>query len=329
MKNKIFILISLSVIFTLFFTDKLNILGSIINPSKIIEETSLSPEIYFCSEYDCEDLLINLIKSSNESIRCAFYDLTSYNVIDVLENTKVDMKLVVDKENTEKLKQLNYVDNKNTRQLMHDKFCVFDGKIVLTGSFNPTERAFQNDNNVIIIYSRYLAKNYESEFEELWNGEFGSGKSVEYPVIYFNGKITENYFCPEDSCSKNIIKKLNSARNSIYFMAFTFTHQEIADTLITKQKEGIEVKGVTEKFQSNTWTQYHRLKDNGIDVKWDSNPYMMHHKVFIIDNKTVITGSFNPTKSADEENDENVLIIQDENIAREYLKEFDRVFGEA
>ncbi len=48
----------------------------------------------------------------------------------------------------------------------------------------------------------------------------------------------------------------------------------------------------------------------------------MHHKVLIIDEETVITGSFNPTKNGDEGNDENVLIIHDKEIAKKFLGEF-------
>ena len=52
----------------------------------------------------------------------------------------------------------------------------------------------------------------------------------------------------------------------------------------------------------------------------------MHHKVFIIDNKTVITGSFNPTEGADTRNDENILIMHDKNIAQSFIKEFENLY---
>jgi len=64
-----------------------------------------------------------------------------------------------------------------------------------------------------------------------------------------------------------------------------------------------------------------------MDVKKDSNKYNMHHKVFIIDNETVVTGSYNPTSSGDEKNDENILIIHDKGIAKKFLDEFDRVWA--
>jgi len=65
----------------------------------------------------------------------------------------------------------------------------------------------------------------------------------------------------------------------------------------------------------------------GMNVKKDTNKYKMHHKVFIIDNETVVTGSFNPTASAENKNDENIIIIKDKVIAGSFLKEFDGLWG--
>jgi phosphatidylserine/phosphatidylglycerophosphate/cardiolipin synthase-like enzyme len=62
-----------------------------------------------------------------------------------------------------------------------------------------------------------------------------------------------------------------------------------------------------------------------VPVKVDGNKYTMHHKVIVIDNSIVVTGSFNFTKSADTENDDNVLVIYDPAVAKQYLDEFDRI----
>ena len=59
-------------------------------------------------------------------------------------------------------------------QLSHNKFCVIDDRIITTGSMNPTDNgADKNNNNLLVIYSKYLSLNYEDEFKELWNGSFG------------------------------------------------------------------------------------------------------------------------------------------------------------
>jgi hypothetical protein len=93
-----------------------------------------------------------------------------------------------------------------------------------------------------------------------------------------------------------------------------------------KSSEGVKVKGIYEKKNMKDST-YDLLRYQGADVKGDDNPYNMHHKVFVIDNRTVITGSFNPTGAGDYRNDENIIIIDDERIASEYLKEFEFVWN--
>ena len=110
-------------------------------------------------------------------------------------------------------------------------------------------------------------------------------------------------------------------------MTFSFTHDGIGQTLIDKYNQGARIQGILEKTGGSEYSEYHTLKNNSMEVKWDEYKYNMHHKVFVIDNKTVITGSFNPTKSGDKSNDENVLIIHDEDLAKKYLEEFERVWN--
>jgi len=331
MKTKLKIIIASLLMFMFILVNERDKLGSIVSivpkETSVPRETSESPSVYFCPEDDCEGHLVDLIKSADESVHCAFYDLDLEKVIDELKEGK-SVKLVIDKDNTEEVRELNFVENEYAEGLMHNKFCIIDDKIILTGSFNPTERGnFYNNNNLIIISSKYLAENYKAEFEELWDKKFASGEKVRYQTVYLNGKEIENYFCPEDSCTEHVIETLNEAEESIYFMTFFFTSNDIGDVLIAKHEVGIDIKGVIEKRSTSEWSEYQRLEEKGIDVKLDNNKYTMHHKVFIIDNKILITGSFNPTKSANEKNDENILIIHDERIAREYLKEFERVWN--
>jgi phosphatidylserine/phosphatidylglycerophosphate/cardiolipin synthase-like enzyme len=132
-------------------------------------------------------------------------------------------------------------------------------------------------------------------------------------------------FCPEDKCVKNIANEIINAKKSIKFMVFSFTDETIAEIIITQSKK-IEVTGIVEKAQSNVQgSKFQYLKNNKVNVSLDNNKYYMHHKVFIIDDETVITGSMNPTNSGNLRNDENIIIIKDERIAKKYLEEFDRI----
>ena|SRR3989338_6982806 len=112
-------------------------------------------------------------------------------------------------------------------------------------------------------------------------------------------------------------------------MTFSFTHDGIANILLLKNVDGIEVKGVMELKQISEYSEFERLLQNQVEVRKDGNKYNLHHKVFIVDEKTVITGSFNPTANGDQKNDENVIIIEDDAIAKEFVEEFWKVYEEA
>jgi phosphatidylserine/phosphatidylglycerophosphate/cardiolipin synthase-like enzyme len=304
-----------------------NTTGNAINIQK---ETISEPLVYFCPRDGCEDIWIDYVNRANISIHCALYDLDLKNLSKAFseKSKEVDVKLVIDKDNINEVIGGKNIVYDNDNQLMHNKFCIFDNKIVTTGSFNPTYNdAYKNNNNIIIIESKNLAMNYELEFNELWNYNFGKGHKTIDPILYFNNKKYENYFCPEDDCQKQVIDALNRAEESIYFMTFSFTDSYISKVLIAKKKQGLDVKGIGEsKRFSMQFEQYNFLNENGVETKNDKNQYTLHHKVFIIDNQTVILGSYNPTKAATEKNDENMLIVHDRDIANRFLEEFSLLF---
>jgi len=306
---------------------KSSVTGSAVG--KIPEESGREIEVYFCPRDDCEDKLYNFLNDSDKSINCALFELNLESIKKLLseKSKKIDVKLVVDEQYYDEVSELDFARKDNSNQLSHNKFCVVDSKKVFTGSFNPTERdSYFNNNNMVLIYSEIIASNYEDEFYELWDGIFGEGDNVENPVINYNGIILKNYFCPDDLCSERVINELRKAKDNICFMTFSFTHNRIGNMLALKLSEGVSVKGVYEKKNLKDST-YDMLVYQGADVKVDDNPYNLHHKVFIIDNKTVVTGSFNPTKSGDNKNDENIIIIQDKDIAEMFLDEFEFVWN--
>jgi len=311
--------------------NKLNTYKNVYEPAPVYEKTA-EVKVYFCPMDNCEEVYLNLFNSSSASINCAFYDVKD-SIINELKKkqNKVDVKLVIDDEYYNKILNLS---NENVNQinakkdykgLMHNKFCIIDNKKIITGSTNPTENGFNiNNNNIIIIESVYLSENYMEEFDELWNGIFKSGKKVKYPAIYLNNKRYENYFCPEDECEEHILEALKKAKKSVYFMTFSFTSDKIGNYLISRKD--LIVKGVFEKSQNNKYSEYEKIKGSGIEVVFDKNKRNMHHKVFIIDESVVITGSYNPTQNGDESNDENVLIIHDALIAKRFVDEFWRIY---
>ncbi|MBD3203564.1 hypothetical protein GF327_04670 [Candidatus Woesearchaeota archaeon] len=293
------------------------ILASCSISSNVVKEPETEIEVYFCPEDSCLKEIIELSDSSQD-IKCAFFDLDIPELIKALKEKNAEV--IIEDKNALKDFSSGY-----SYALMHNKFCIFDKKIILTGSMNPTERGnYYNNNNIVIINSKHLAQNYIEEFEELSKNIYGKGKKVPNPVIFFGKKKIKNYFCPEDNCKLHVINELKKAEKSIYFMTYSFTDEDIGNLLFNKNYLGVDVKGILEKRQISTYSRYDDLKEFSII---DKNPYTMHHKVFIIDNKTVITGSYNPTKNANENNDENILIIHDKTVADKFIEEFNHLLN--
>lgn len=286
-------------------------------------------DLYFCPQDDCEQVLLDFLDKAQESIYCALFEVGLESIKNkLLEKEKeIEVKVVTD---DTYLKKMDYpFVQADSWGLMHNKYCVTDGQKVATGSMNPTYNGVnKNNNNLLLIESYLLAKNYQNEFQEMWAGKFKSGERVKNPVVRINNMTIENYFCPEDNCAYHIKEELKRAEQSIYFLTFSFTHEGIANILLLKHLAGIPIKGVMENRQINKYSQFSRLEYQGIDVVKDGNPQSMHHKVFIIDGKTVITGSFNPTSGGDSKNDENILIIRDKETAKLFLQEFARVYDQ-
>ena len=216
--------------------------------------------------------------------------------------------------------------------LMHNKFWIFDGQIVWTGSTNITENGiFKQDNNVIVIHSPELATIYEREFQEMWDGQFGprSPSTLDEQIVTVNGSRIVVVFTSEDPALENaIVPIVRSATTSIRFLTFSFTDYPLADAMSQRHQAGVDVAGVFERVGSETEAaELRTLMCRKVPVKQDGNPSFMHHKLIVVDERIVITGSMNYSTNAETNNDENVIIIDNAEIARLYLQEVDRVWN--
>jgi len=279
-----------------------------------------SISVYFCPESNCSSIISGEIAKNNEYVHCAFYDANLPDVIYSLEKSSnsIDTGLFTDNSNPP---SLPFAGTDNRNALMHNKFCVGDGTRVLTGSFNPTFGGLDDENNLVLIESKSIARNYEDEFQEFRQGIFGRGNRVKNPVVVINGTRVENYFCPDDWCSDKVLKTLNLAEKSVHFMVYSFTDDSIGDLLVQKYKSGIDVSGILDSSQNKNsdFSEYGKLLSAGVNVSLHgTGKKLLHHKVFIIDSRIVITGSYNPTKNADTSNDENIIIIYNEEIAKQF-----------
>lgn len=216
--------------------------------------------------------------------------------------------------------------------LMHNKFWIFDGQFVWTGSTNITASGiFKQNNNTIVIRSPELATIYEREFQEMWDGKFGprSPSQLNDQTIVLNGSRIVVIFTSEDpALEQAIIPIVKSAKKSIRFLAFSFTDYPLADAMSQRAQAGVDVAGVFEKVGSETEaSELRTLMCRKLPVRQDGNPAFLHDKVIVVDERIVITGSLNFSTNAEESNDENVMIIDNAEIARLYMQEFERIWN--
>ncbi|MBN2142210.1 DUF1669 domain-containing protein [Candidatus Woesearchaeota archaeon] len=292
----------------------------------------------FTMQEDCEQTLAALI-SSSASVQAALYDLDAPEILDALKKKGENVDILVYEKNHGGYGTAVASTDQENPGLMHDKIFILRNvssaggeDLVVTGSTNPTKNGFEkNANNMLIIRSPTLVSNYEKEWDEIREGK--KNVPTRKTSIIFNSQELENYFCPEDGCESQVMKELRKADESVYFMTFSFTSDQIGKELIRMAREDcIEVKGVFDKSQvasNREYSEYPWMKSAGMDVKTAAGKDgkgKMHHKVFIIDNETVITGSYNPTESGNERNDENLLIIREPATVEEYIREFERIW---
>jgi phosphatidylserine/phosphatidylglycerophosphate/cardiolipin synthase-like enzyme len=217
--------------------------------------------------------------------------------------------------------------------ILHNKFIVIDRVVAWTGSWNLTDNdTFRNNNNMLRFASRQVAADYAHEFQQLFDGRFGTSKSAgtPFPRMRLGAAGVEVYFSPEDGVAKYVLERLKNARTSIHFMTFSFTSSAVADAMIAQARSGLLVQGVFESQNvRGTGSVFGRLREGGVEVLEDGNCYILHHKVIVIDQRIVITGSYNFTNSAERDNDENLVIVDDATLARAYLAELQTVYAQA
>jgi phosphatidylserine/phosphatidylglycerophosphate/cardiolipin synthase-like enzyme len=217
--------------------------------------------------------------------------------------------------------------------MMHNKFAILDRQEIWTGSMNFTlNGAYRSDNNLIHVRSARLAEDYLVEFEEMFvDDQFGpdSPADAPYPKMQIEGTPVEVYFSPDDRVQRRLVDLIGEARQSIYFLAYSFTSDAIAEVILERAAAGVRVVGVLDENQAqgNQGGEYQRFLESGLEVRLDGNPKSMHHKVLIIDDRIVVTGSYNFSQNAETRNDENTLVIDSPEMASLYKAEFERVFN--
>ena len=231
--------------------------------------------------------------------------------------------------------------------IMHNKFLVIDinspdsnDAYVITGSYNySVEQTNEDYNNLLIVRNQQVATAYYNQFNQMWGGtdsipnlklsSFGTHK-ITSPVHYFNvnGTAIDVHFSPKDSCGGYVAKAINSANNDLTIGMYTFTDDSIAKAILAKYNDNVNVRCIEDVY-SKTFTPYtilsEQLGKNFVVYNGGSNS-IYHNKIILADasmpssDPQVATGSFDWTASAENSNDENLILVHDSIIANQYYQ---------
>lgn len=323
-------------------------------PTSAPAESSAWLEIYFTDPTDPhaadfdggpDEALAAAIDGARLSVDVAVYNLNLWSIRDALihaYNRGVTVRVVAESDNLDGEEFQDLMDSgidvlgDRREGLMHDKFVVIDRSEVWLGSMNfTTNGAYEDDNNFLRVRSVQVAEDYTTEFNEMFEQDlFGPDDLAETPnpSLTIDGTNVEVYFSPDDGVAARLVELLDGAQESIYFLAYSFTSNDLGEAMRARADAGVTVAGVMDDSQveSNTGTEFDPFQQAGLDVRLDGNESgLMHHKVIIIDESIVITGSYNFSTSAEERNDENVFIIFNSDVAAVFMDEFQRVFDQA
>jgi phosphatidylserine/phosphatidylglycerophosphate/cardiolipin synthase-like enzyme len=128
------------------------------------------------------------------------------------------------------------------------------------------------------------------------------------------------YFSPKGGAADAIVRALEAARQTVFVQAYSFTNKDILEALVRAHQRGVVIHLILDKSNlSDQYTGADFVAHHGIPVLIDAKHEIAHNKIMIVDAETVITGSFNFTRQAEEHNAENLLVIHDRGMADRYL----------
>lgn len=134
-------------------------------------------------------------------------------------------------------------------------------------------------------------------------------------------------FSPGTDCLNRILSLCNNARSQIAVCVFTISCNEISAALLAAHQRGIKVRIITDNDKRNDkGSDVYRLAQAGIPVTVDKTEYHMHHKFALFDNRTLLSGSFNWTRSATKYNQENILTTNNRTLVSAFSKEFEHLW---
>ncbi len=140
---------------------------------------------------------------------------------------------------------------------------------------------------------------------------------------------SQAFFSPGTSCRDAIIHQLNTATSNVKICVFTISDDVITEGIIKAKRRGLNILILSDNDKLfDLGSDIIRLADEGIEIKVDNTSNHMHHKFMLVDDKILVNGSYNWTRSAAKYNQENLIVTSDAELVGLFRKEFDKLWRE-
>ena len=140
-------------------------------------------------------------------------------------------------------------------------------------------------------------------------------------------RVAEAHFSPGEACREAILRQLADATRTVELCVFTITDDRIADAVIDTHQRGVGIRLITDDLKrEDRGSDVDRMARAGISVRTDLSEAHMHHKFALFDRARLLTGSYNWTRSAFLENQENVLVTDEPRLVRAFSDAFESLW---
>ena len=138
---------------------------------------------------------------------------------------------------------------------------------------------------------------------------------------------SQAYFTPGDDCPRHLIRMLGETRQKLDICVFTITDNRVSDAIVDAYDRKVQVRIISDDDKAqDVGSDVERFKRLGIPVRSDAAQSHMHHKFAVMDNKKLLTGSYNWTRSASEYNEENILVPHDPRLVERFARVFEQLW---
>ena len=150
---------------------------------------------------------------------------------------------------------------------------------------------------------------------------------AERPGRVRSTNIAEALFSPGHDCRNRIQELLRETKSSVDICVFTITDDRVTDCIVDAHARGVRVRVISDNDKAHDpGSDLHRMKRADLPVAFDRTPDHMHHKFAVFDNRVLVSGSYNWTRSASDRNEENIIVTSDERLVQKFSRRFDALW---